>query len=284
MSNARRSTVTVDSLISPVIEAGDPAAREAVVFVHGSPGCADEFARLVGETGEFARAIAVDMPGFGQASKPHPRDFVYDVPNMGVHLALTLDELGVERAHFVGHDFGGAWSMLAAVYDPMRVASLSMINSGLMRGMRWHRLARLYRTPLAGELFMAIANEQGFKRTLRELPPADLDVMWKNFDRRSRRAILALYRATDMEAQTAQLPQIRLLASQWQSTVIFGVDDPYLPVKFAERNKESLPNATVHLIDGAGHWPHLEKPDAVSAALLPFLRQAQSRPAHSVYA
>lgn len=280
----RRSSVTVDHLTSPVLEAGEPAASEAVVFVHGSPGCGAEFERLVGETGAFARAIAIDMPGFGEADKPHPRDFIYDVPNMGVHLAQMLDGLGVERAHFVGHDFGGAWSMIASVYDPMRVASLSMINSGLMRGMRWHRLARLYRTPVLGEAFMAIANETGFKRTLRELPQADLDVMWKNFDRRSRRAILALYRATDMEAQTAQLPQVRLLASQWPSVVIFGADDPYLPAKFAGRNKESLPNASVELIPGAGHWPHLEDPAAVSALLVPFLRQVQSRQAHSVHA
>jgi pimeloyl-ACP methyl ester carboxylesterase len=97
--------------------------------------------------------------------------------------------------------------------------------------------------------------------------------MWRNFDRRTRRAILALYRATDMEAQTAQLPQMRLLASQWPSTVIFGADDPYLPAKFAARNKESLPNAAVHLIRGAGHWPHLERPEAVSGLLVPFLRE-----------
>ena len=155
----------------------------------------------------------------------------------------------------------------------MRVASLSMINSGLMRGMRWHRLARLYRTPIAGEAFMAIANEWGFKRTLRDLPAADLEVMWRNFDRRSRRAILALYRATDIETHSAQLPQVRLLAAQWPSIVVFGADDPYLPRRFAERNREALPNASVHLIDGAGHWPHLEAPNRVSELLIPFLRE-----------
>jgi pimeloyl-ACP methyl ester carboxylesterase len=46
-----------------------------------------------------------------------------------------------------------------------------------------------------------------------------------------------------------------------------------MPAKFVPRNKESLPNATIHMIEGAGHWPHLEKPDAVSAKLLPFLRE-----------
>lgn len=278
MEMIRRSSVVVDGLRSPVIEAGDPDATEAVVFVHGSPGCADEFARLIAETGEFARAIAIDMPGFGQADKPHPREFSYDVPNMGVHLARTLDELGVESAHFVGHDFGGAWSMLASVYDPMRVGSLSMINSGLMRGMRWHWMARLYRTRGAGEAFMLIANKQGFKRTLSELPETDIDEMWRNFDRRTRKAILALYRATDMEPQTAQIPQMRLLASQWPSIVIFGAEDQFMPVKFAERNKESLPNATVHLVEGAGHWPHLEKPRDVSELLIPFLREQVTVP------
>ncbi|MCV7290773.1 alpha/beta hydrolase [Mycolicibacterium wolinskyi] len=273
MVDVRSLTVVVDGLRSPVIEAGDPDGREAVVFVHGSPGCGGEFTKLVCETGKFVRAIAPDIPGFGQADKPHPRHFIYDVPNIGVHLVKQLDALGVERAHFVGHDFGGSWAMFASLYDPMRVGSLSLINAGLMRGMRWHGMARLYRTPLAGEAFMAIANEWGFKRALQALPTADLEVMWRNFDRHSRRAILALYRATDMETQTAQLPQVRLFTTQWQSIVIFGADDPYLPTKFADRNRESLPNASVHMIDRAGHWPHLQAPERLSELLIPFLRE-----------
>jgi hypothetical protein len=49
-----------------------------------------------------------------------------------------------------------------------------------------------------------------------------------------------------------------------------------MPAKFVPRNKESLPNATIHMIPDAGHWPHLEKPDEVSATLIPFLREVTS--------
>lgn len=49
-----------------------------------------------------------------------------------------------------------------------------------------------------------------------------------------------------------------------------------MPAKFVPRNKESLPNATIHMIPGAGHWPHLEKPDEVSAKLIPFLKEVTS--------
>jgi pimeloyl-ACP methyl ester carboxylesterase len=67
-----------------------------------------------------------------------------------------------------------------------------------------------------------------------------------------------------------------MLAAQWPATVIFGEDDPYMPAKFVPRNKESLPNASIHMIEGAGHWPHLERPAEVSAKLIPFLRETIS--------
>lgn len=264
--------LTVDGIRSPYIAAGDLKSSEAVVFTHGSPGCAAEFQELVTSTGEFARAVAIDMPGFGGADKPSPKRFEYSVPNIGVHLAKQLDALGIERAHLVGHDFGGAFNLLAAAYSPERVASIAMINSGMMRGYRWHRLARMYRTPILGELFMAIANRRGFSYAMRDLPDWLVDQMWSNFDRPTRRAILALYRNTDMVGQAAVLPQMRLLTTNWPAIVIFGEDDPYLPASLAERNIESLPRATVHTIPGAGHWPHAEAPQATAALLLPFLR------------
>jgi pimeloyl-ACP methyl ester carboxylesterase len=272
----RSGSITIDDITSPYLEAGPPDVTEAVIFTHGSPGCSQEFTQLLEETGTFARAIAIDSPGFGQADKPSPKDFIYDVPNLGIHLARQLEELNVTRAHFVGHDYGGAFNLIAATYNPSQVGSIAMINSGLMRGMRWHRIARVYRTPLIGELFMAVMNERGFKHTIRALPDEDLEVMWRNLDRQTRKAVLALYRNTDMEPQTASLPQLRLLATNWPALVLFGEDDPYMPAKYVPRNKESLPNATIHMIEGVGHWPHLEKPSEVSELLIPFLRERTS--------
>lgn len=272
MASVTREHITVDDLRSPLVQAGDRASAEAVVFVHGSPGCAEEFAPWVEQAGEFTRAIAIDSPGFGQADKPSPKKFRYSVPNLGVHLARQLEVLGVERAHFVGHDFGGAFSLLAGAYNPLNVGSMTMIDSGLMRGYQWHFWARLWRRPLLGEFFMAIVNERGFKIAMRDLPEWFIDQMWGNYDRATRRAILALYRNTNMDEQAEQLPQLRLLGQNWPSLVIFGEDDPYLPATLAHRNLEALPKAELHLIPGAGHWPHVDSPQAVEEVLMPFLR------------
>ena len=62
--------LTVDGIRSPILQAGPPHAGEAVVFVHGNPGSSQDWARLVERTGAFARAVAWDHPGFGQADKP----------------------------------------------------------------------------------------------------------------------------------------------------------------------------------------------------------------------
>lgn len=266
----RESVVAVAGVRSPVIEAGPAEASEAVVYVHGNPGSRLDFRDLVARTGEFARALAPDVPGFGDADKPHPRDFRYRVRAIGAHLAAMLEQLGVRRAHFVGHDFGGPFAIGAVLARPQAAGSLSFINTGILKGYRWHRWARIWRTPVVGELFMLLTNESRFKNGFRRLPPDFVDQMWRHFDARTKRAVLALYRGTRTEDMSAVAGALRKL--DLPSVVVWGVHDRYVPVEFADSNKEALPRATVHRIENAGHWPFIDRPDEVASVLLPFLR------------
>ncbi|MDQ3731361.1 MAG: alpha/beta fold hydrolase, partial [Pseudomonadota bacterium] len=91
------------------------------------------------QVGGFARALAPDMPGFGQADKP--KDFEYTVAGYARHLGAWLAQLGVMRAHLVLHDFGGPWGLAWASTDPGKAASVVLINTGILAGYRWHYLA-----------------------------------------------------------------------------------------------------------------------------------------------
>ena len=62
------------------------------MFVHGNPGTGADWQDLMSSVGEFARAVAPDMPGFGDADKP--KDFDYTVPGYSRHLAGVLDATG----------------------------------------------------------------------------------------------------------------------------------------------------------------------------------------------
>ena len=266
--------VSVRGVRSPVLTAGPPDGAEAVVFVHGNPGPADDWRDLLSRVGELGRAIAPDMPGYGHADKP--KDFSYSVDGYAEYLAALLDQLGITRVHIVAHDFGGPWALAWAARYPGALASATLINSGVAIGYQWHHYARIWRTPVLGEVFMATASRPGFRVLLgRENPRLTRDQLDRIYDASrswaTKRAVLKLYRATP--AATLAAPAAALRPLDRPALVIWGTQDAYLPREQAERQRQAFPSAQVELLDGHGHWVMLEDPERVASLVIPFLRR-----------
>jgi pimeloyl-ACP methyl ester carboxylesterase len=260
---------------SPVLQAGPSKAREAVVFVHGNPGPKEDWSDLLARVGEFARAVAPDMPGYGDADKP--RNFDYTVGGYADHLAGVLDQLVVHRVHLVLHDFGGPWGLAWAMKHPGAFASATLIGCGTLIDYHWHRYARIWRTPVLGELFQVTATRWGIRllvgRENPKLPRQSVDGIYENTRRwPTKRAILKLYRATPESVLAA--PVHPLQALDRPALVLWPTKDPYLPVEQAERQRQAFPSARIELLEGHGHWPFLEDPGRVASLVVPFL-QAQ---------
>lgn len=273
MAELRRREVQVAGVRAPVLEAGPADSSEAVVLVHGNPGSSRDWERLLGAVGEHGRALAPDMPGFGRADKP--RGFDYSLGGYAGFLDGALRELGVERAHLVGHDFGGPFALAWAAGHPDRFASAVLVNTGVLLRYRWHRMARIWRTPVLGELVQASATRSAFHRALRRgnprgLPRAFVDRMYDDYDRGTRRAVLKLYRATPGGGGEEIAALFRVLDRP--ALVVWGAADPYIPAEQAELQRESFPRAEVVMLEHSGHWPFVDDPEAVERAVVPFLR------------
>jgi len=271
----------IDGIVSPCLDAG--SGDEAAVFVHGNPGSGEDWRALVEGAGGFMRALAPHMPGFGRADEP--AGFDYTVDGYARHLGRLIEAAGIRRVHLVLHDFGGPWGLAWAARHPAQVASVTLVNIGVLRGYRWHFLARIWRTPLLGELFMATTTRAGFRALLRignprGLPREFVDRMYSDFDAGTRRAILRLYRATGAIDALSKALHATLRPLDLPALVVWGDRDPYLPARFAEAQRETFPRAhVVHLAD-SGHFPYADNPAAVADAVLPFLRaQAGQLPA-----
>ncbi|MEQ8234210.1 MAG: alpha/beta hydrolase [Gammaproteobacteria bacterium] len=269
----------VDGVRTPLIDSGGDA-DEAVLFVHGNPGSGDDWRDIAARIAPFTRALAPDMPGFGRAEKP--ADFDYTVAGYAAHLDALLAACGVARVHLVLHDFGGAWGLAWATANPARVASVTLVNIGILRGYRWHHLARLWRTPLVGEVFMKTTTRLGFHALLkvgnpRGLPRAFVDRMYDNFDAGTRRAVLRLYRATDALGDAAERAVAALRPRDLDCLVIWGKADIYLPWRYAEAQREAFPRAEIVYLEDSGHWPFMDNPEAFAAALVPFLERVTTR-------
>jgi len=275
----RLSEVMVEGVRSPALQGGPATSEEAVIFVHGNPGFSRDWEDLLERVGEFSRCLAPDMPGFGQADRPE--EFNYTVTGYARHLGGLLTKLQVQRAHLVLHDFGGPWGLAWALANPTALASLTLINTGVLPDYHWHYLARVWRAPMLGEIFMASTTRLGFHLLLkhgnpRGLPKAFIDGMFDHFDSGTKRAVLRLYRSTNNPAEMAERFGDVFRSWTCPTLVIWGHADPYLPVRYAERQRDYFPRAQVVVLEGSGHWPYADDPERVAAILLPFLKAALS--------
>lgn len=276
MAKVEVKTAIINGVRTPYRASGSKKAPEAVVFVHGNPGSGEDWESLMAQAGEFMRALAPDMPGFGRAEKPERFD--YTVAGYADHLGEFLDQAGVERVHLVLHDFGGPWGLAWAAEHPRQVVSITLINTGALKGYRWHFAARIWRLPLVGELFQHAISETAFRalvnfRARRPLPPDFVQRMYREYDAGTRRAVLRLYRATSDLAGLARRFSEALRALRCPALVIWGARDAFVPVRYAATQREVFPDAEIHLLPDSGHFPYADDPDAVAARLIPFLRR-----------
>jgi len=224
-----------------------------VLYLHGVPTASFDWLPLLERTG----GVAPDLPGFGHSAKP--AEFDYSIGGYDRWLEAFVAHAGLERFSLVVHDWGGVGLALAQRF-PGRIERLLMFSTvPLLPGYRWHRIARAWRTPLAGELMMGFTTRRGFRRSL---PAAVADSAYDCFDHGTQRAILKLYRASSPEALAragARLHELRCPA-----LVLWPRHDPYISEAFGRRYTDALGGeARLETVE-TGHWSWHEQPELVA--------------------
>ena len=244
------------------------------LYLHGVPTSSDDWLAFLARSG----GVAPDLPGFGRSGKPGSLRFTIDEYDR--FLERFLEVAQVPRVSMVVHDWG-AVGLALAQRRPELVQSLVVINAvPFLSGYRWHRTARIWRTPLLGELAMGTTTRPVLRLLSREsnatpgpMPEQWLSSVLAHFDQGTQRAILRLYRsspASVLERAGAQLGSLHVPA-----LVVWGTRDPYLPARFGRAYAEALPGARLLELPDAGHWPWLDRPDLIDT-VVGFLAGAQA--------
>lgn len=245
--------------------AGEHAGTVAAappLYLHGVPTNSDDWLPFLAKSG----GLAPDLPGFGRSGKPGY--LKYTIDEYADFIARFLDKLEVERVRLLVHDWGAVGLAFAQAH-PERVERLVVTNAvPFLPGYRWHRTARLWRTPGLGELAMGATTRSVLKLLTREsnatpgpLPEAWIDSVLDHFDQGTQRAILRLYRSSPSEV-LARAGE-RLSRLEMPALVIWGMRDPYIPKRFAAEYAKALPNSELVELEDAGHWWWLDRPDAI---------------------
>jgi pimeloyl-ACP methyl ester carboxylesterase len=264
---SRRATVDVDGAPASYLEAGD---GPLVLLLHGTYWSRVWQPALAPLAAAGLRPVAVDLPGCGRSGGELTPDTA-TVPALTAWVERFLDALGAAPPlRVAGHDIGGAIAQRLAVRGSRPVARLALVNSvtydswpvpgvaryrdpGVVAATTTDELVEARRTALTKAIGRPIGGEE-----LEEyLSP------WT--DPRVARSWMALAGAADPR-YTLELVD-ELAAAAVPTLLLWGEDDMFQRVEFAERYAAEIPGATLRRLPGAGHIPMESAPQATAAAL-----------------
>lgn len=240
----------------------DPAT---IVLLHGFTQTGRSWDPVVAAMGERYRALAPDLRGHGGASDLRPVGFG--------EIAADVLALAPARFALAGYSMGGRIALDIALRDggaaQGRIERLTLI--GASPGLRsdGERAARRAADDALAEQIVAGGVEAFARRwaaqpLLADQPPAVAAAAHAERLRSTPEGLAASLRGTGtgaMEPLWELLPQLRLPV-----TLIAGERDAKFRA-LAEQMAELLPDATLHVVAGAGHAVQLERPDAVAELL-----------------
>lgn len=215
------------------------------------------------------RVLAYDHRGTGANAGPLTEP--YTIAHMAADVSGLLDDVGVARAHFVGHALGGLVGLQMAVDAPDRLASLILVNS-------WDRLdphtARCFEARLA--LLRHVGPDAYVKaQPIFLYPAAWLSAHAERMARDDAHGIAHFQGAPALEARVAALQRFdvadRLGTIGTPTLVTASRDDVLVPYTCSERLARGLPNATLSLVPEGGHGFTVTDPEPFNRTVLSFL-------------
>ncbi len=223
-----------------------------VLFVHGAGGNHLIWWNQIRACAPVARPIALDLPGHGHSSVKGRRTIVeYAQVVLGF-----VDALGLDRVIMVGHSMGGAIAQTFALSRPDRTFGLVLVGTG----------ARLRVLPAILEGVLTDLDRTARLVTEYSFAPGS-DARLRAKSEEQLRASAPTVTHDDFAACNAFDLMDRVSGIRVPTLIVCGRQDRMTPVKYSEFLASQIAGARLVLIEGAGHYVMLEKPDEVNLAL-----------------
>lgn len=264
--------VTVDGTRLHYLQAGSEGS--AVVLLHGGiiDAAAVSWGHLIEPLGAECRVYALDFPGYGDSALP---DGATTIDRHVEAVSGFLDELGLDSPTLVGLSMGGAVALGLGLRSPDRLQHLLLVDSyGLGRELPNGRLSYfLARVQVFNKIAIALfrrsrrltrASLGGIVNDPDSLDPKAVDAVYEEVQRPKAGVAFRRFREHEVTRggyRTHYLDDFEDL--QVPTTMLHGVHDEVVPVEWARRAADRIPEASLTELDDCAHWPPRENPEDV---------------------
>ncbi len=260
-----RRSIEVDGTTLSYLTAGDPDAPP-VLMLHGTF-WSRVWAPVLPGLGEFARCLAVDLPGFGfSGGELTPEQAT--VPALAQTLLRFADALGVGGFDVAAHDIGGGVAQHLAATSS-RVRRMVLMNSVMFDSWPVPAVER-FQDPAVREATgveelleaRATSTRGSVHRELSDDELSEYLAPWHDLARI--RSWTAMAAAADSHYTLDLVPALQ--AAAVPTRLVWGRDDDFQKIGFARRYVEEIPNADLVEVHGK-HIPTEDSPAEVAAAI-----------------
>ena len=257
--------VNVDGNKIRYLESG--ASKGTIVLVHGLGASAERWEFVIPLFNKNYTVIVPDLIGFGFSDKPLVD---YTTEFFSKFLDGFLQKIGLEKPNIIGSSLGGQITAHYAVNHNDSIEKLVLVSpSGAMKhstpALDAYVMAALYPDIEGAEnayKMMAGPNQEINPKIVEDfvmrmkLPNAKMAFM---------STLLGLKNAENItkKLQTISIP----------SLIVWGDNDPVIPIKYADSFVSSIQDCRFYRMDGCGHTPYVDKPEKFTEVVLEFLKQ-----------
>lgn len=271
----RRRDLALDGTVSIVAyEAGRSDADRTIVFVHGlgqwTQAAWDYVAAALEPT---HRIIALDLPGFGESSKP---DRAYPLRFFRDALEAVVEAFALDRFSLAGHSLGGLVAASYAARQPSKVVLLALVAPA-----GFDRTRKLWLRILGSNLLESVVSRiRPSRRFVRDTlekavyDPASVDgwvhdELWRFAgDPGMIRAFARVYRDSLHDFAFIRRLHADLARYRGPALVVWGRDDRYVPIRALAAARAVYPHAEVVVFERCGHCPNIEFPEELAQRLV----------------
>jgi pimeloyl-ACP methyl ester carboxylesterase len=253
-----------------------------LLLLHGIGSNRETWRPVLEPLAQHFTVVAPDLLGHGESAKPRAD---YSLGGFANGMRDLLGVLGMERATVIGHSFGGGVAMQFAYQFPERTDRIVLEASGGL-GREVTPLLRVLTLPGSAMVLaaldalpanLAVRTVAAIARRLPEGPLAAdthevVNVLQGLRGSESRSAFLhVLSHVIDWSGQLVTMRDRAYLAAGMPIMVMWGEGDTVLPVSHATAAVESMPDARLMTFPGVGHFPHAERPEEFTKAVIDFV-------------
>ena len=238
----------------------DEGSGDPVVLLHGWGGQAVSMTPLIVGLRDRYRVLAFDLPGFGGSSPP---PVPWGTPEYAAFVQEAVASLGIPRATYIGHSFGGRIAIWLAAHAPETVQALVLVDAAGIKPPATfrRRMRRLFYKTAQTVLRLPILGAKG---------PALRERLAMRFGSADYRAVSGVMRSSFVKTVNLDLSEcMRAIAAP--TLLIWGEKDQATPITDGRTMERLIRGSRLIAVAGAGHFSYLDSPSFVNAVVGAFL-------------